>query len=77
MGMEKLTIEKEALALAPKDRADLADTLLASLDVEATQAIEKAWGKEAEERLDAYHVGEIESRSGRAVISEQKARYQR
>ncbi len=77
MGMEKLTIEKEALALAPKERADLADVLLASLDLEASEAIRDAWAKESEDRLNAHSAGEIDSRSGPAVISEQKARYKR
>ena len=75
MVMEKLAIEKEALALAPKERADLVDALLASLNLEATAAIRDAWAKEEEDRLNAHSTGEIDSRSGPAVISEQKARY--
>jgi len=73
--MERAAVQKEALALEPADRADLVDSLLASLDSDAIKAVENAWAQEAEDRLRAYRAGKIEALSGPAVISELKSRY--
>lgn len=53
-------IVKEALALSPKERAEVIEALLSSLD-EADNALDAAWAKEAESRLDAYDRGELKS----------------
>ena len=50
-------LEKEALGLAPPERARLAQRLIASLD--ADEAIEGAWYDEAERRLAAIESGEL------------------
>lgn len=50
----------EVLHLNAEDRAQLADTLLHSLDVPDT-AIENAWLDEAESRLKAYDEGRMET----------------
>jgi len=47
---------REALALPPKARADIAGTLLRSLDTKEETGVEAAWAVEVEHRL-----GEIES----------------
>ena len=75
--MEKPTIQKNALAVDPKDRADLVDVLLESLDSESAKSIEQAWAEEAEDRSKAYQTGEVEALEGPVVISELKARYRR
>lgn len=50
----------EVLHLNAEDRAQLADTLLHSLDAPDT-AIENAWLDEAESRLKAYDEGRMET----------------
>ena len=52
----------EALELDPSDRADLAATLLESLDGEPEDGIEEAWAQEVERR-----VAEVESGALRTI----------
>jgi putative addiction module component (TIGR02574 family) len=54
-------LKKKALALAPADRVELAETLLASVDDFISPAIEDAWRKEVAGRVD-------EIKSGRAKL---------
>lgn len=58
-------IEKKALALPVKDRAELAKRLLASLDDSSAQEIETIWAEEAEKRYQAYLQGAVSSRSAK------------
>jgi putative addiction module component (TIGR02574 family) len=53
---------EEALALAPGERADLAASLLESLDETPDEDLEVAWAAEVERR-----VGEVESGSVKTV----------
>lgn len=50
---------REALALSPRARADIAGTLLRSLDVEDDPEIEKAWAREVERRLKEIESGKV------------------
>jgi putative addiction module component (TIGR02574 family) len=52
-------IELEALQLPPKERARLAQRLLASLDPESDRDAEQAWLEEAESRLDELEAGKV------------------
>lgn len=52
---------KEALSLPPAERAEIAEQLLSSLDPAYREGIDVLWGKEAEERLDAFDCGEIKA----------------
>ena len=53
-------ITAAALALPPKERATLAETLLGSLDFDWSEvAYAKEWQQEIEERIDAYERGEM------------------
>jgi putative addiction module component (TIGR02574 family) len=54
-------LKKQALALAPADRIELAETLLASVDNFISPEIEAAWRKEVTGRVD-------EIKSGRAKL---------
>ncbi|MEW6164703.1 MAG: addiction module protein [Pseudomonadota bacterium] len=47
-----------AAKLAPSDRLQLVETILATLD-QPDPEISAAWAKEAEERLAAYRRGEL------------------
>jgi putative addiction module component (TIGR02574 family) len=56
---EQDEIFQAALSLPEEMRARLAETLLESLDAAGQREIDALWGKEAEDRLDAYDRGEI------------------
>ena len=53
-------ITAAALALPPKERAALAETLLESLDFDWSEVTyAKEWQQEIEDRIDAYQRGEM------------------
>jgi len=64
-------ILKEALTLAPKNRASLVEKLLASLD-QPDKAIDELWAEEAENRIDAYETGNIKAISTEQVFGKYK-----
>lgn len=61
-------ILKEALTLAPKNRASLVEKLLASLD-QPDKSIDELWAMEAENRIDAYEAGNVKAISAEQVFS--------
>ncbi len=61
---------KEALSLPPAERAEIADRLLSSIDPPSQEGIDVLWGKEAEERLDAFDRGEIKAISAKQVFEQ-------
>ncbi len=73
--VDQVILEKEALKLAARERALLADALLNSLDDEAAAGIEAAWAKEAEDRRQAFRSGEVQALDGPAVLREMRQRY--
>jgi len=60
-------ILKEALTLAPKNRASLVEKLLASLD-QPDKAIDELWVMEAKSRIDAYETGNLKAISAEQVF---------
>lgn len=58
-----------SLALAPSERAALAQLLLESLEPEYPDA-EEAWAEEIQRRSDALHRGEVETCDWREAIEE-------
>ena len=50
---------RKALSLPPKARADIAGTLLRSLDVEDDSDVEEAWVLEIERRLKEVESGKV------------------
>jgi len=64
-------ILKEALSLAPKNRASLAEKLLESLD-QPDKTIDALWAKEAENRIDAYEAGNIKAIGAEKVFGKYK-----
>lgn len=58
----------EAVSLPPRSRASLADKLLESLDEPRQREINKLWGDEGEDRIDAYEKGEIRIIPGKEVF---------
>lgn len=63
-------ILREALDLPPTDRAELVEQILASFEFPARQDIDAAWAQEAENRIDAYDRGEIESSPAKEVFKD-------
>ena len=59
MDISAREIESRALELPPKERARLAQRLIASLDPESDRDAEQAWLKEAERRLDKLECGKV------------------
>ena len=63
-------IEKQARALTPDERAELAEALLESLRGTPISEIEDAWDREIELRVAAYERGELETISAEDVFAE-------
>ncbi len=61
---------KEALSLPPAERAEIAERLLSSLDPPSQERMDELWGKEAEDRLDAFDRGEIKAIPAKQVFEQ-------
>ena len=59
MGDPARKIESQALQLPPKERARLAQRLIASLDPKSDRDAEQVWLQEAERRLDELESGKV------------------
>ena len=70
MTPESEQILREALDLPPVDRAELVEQILASFEFPARKDIDAAWGRESEDRIDAYERGEIGSSPAGEVFRE-------
>ena len=70
MTPESEQILREALDLPPIDRAELVEQILASFEFPARKDIDAAWGREAEDRIDAYERGEIGTSPAGEVFKE-------
>lgn len=70
MSSRGIQVLKEALSLPPAERAEIADRLLSSIDPPSQEGIDMLWGKEAEERLDAFDRGEIKAISAKQVFEQ-------
>lgn len=55
-------IEKNIRKLPPAERLRIIENVIASLN-EPDPAIEKAWGRESDKRLKAYHAGSLKATS--------------
>jgi len=62
---------KEALLLEPKERAELIDKLLSSLDKLDTK-VDALWVREAEDRIEAYEQGKMRAVSLEDVLRKYK-----
>jgi putative addiction module component (TIGR02574 family) len=71
--MEKSSkiILNQALELPARERAILAEQLLMSLDLPDSK-VDEQWAKEAENRIDEYEKGNIETRSAQEVFGKYK-----
>ena len=64
---------QEALSLPPDERAVVAERLLSSLEPELSE-IDQLWALEAEERLNGYERGKVETIPGEEVYKTIKNR---
>jgi putative addiction module component (TIGR02574 family) len=60
--------EAQALKLAPRDRATLAERLISSLDALDDAENEQLWLEEAERRYQEYKNGNMPARSAEDVL---------
>ncbi|MBW7908118.1 MAG: addiction module protein [Kiritimatiellae bacterium] len=58
----------EALALPPVERASLIEGLISSFDPEGRAAIDRAWAREAEMRIEAYDSGKARAKPLKSVL---------
>ena len=66
--MESAILAKEAMRLSPLERAHIIDALWRSLDPVDQEAIDQAWLKESQDRLQAYRAGEFKAMDGDEVV---------
>jgi len=72
MATDTMRILKDVLKLSPKERANLADKILSSLD-QPNEYIDNLWSEEVEDRINAYKKGKIKAVSLKEVL----AKYQK
>lgn len=60
--MSKETIKKQALELSEAERAELAHSLIDSLNPESEFETEEAWSKELKKRISRYEQGASSSK---------------
>lgn len=68
MTAESKRILEDALELPPTERAALVEEILSSFDFPSRQEVDALWAQEAEERIDAFEQGEMESRPAKEVF---------
>lgn len=68
---EKEQVLAKALKMTPRERAEIVDQLLQSLD-EPDQKIDELWKAEAEDRIDAFDAGDIETVSVKEILTKYK-----
>jgi len=71
MGVKDL--QAAALRLSGKERAQLAEALLLSLDESADEQVEEAWLDEAQKRYRAYKAGKTKGRPAEKVFRAARA----
>ena len=65
--------EAQALKLSPKERAALAEILIASLDARDDAEDERLWLEEAERRYQEYKKGNISARPAEDVLRDARS----
>ena len=63
-------IESDAMQLSQRERALLAEHLLATLDLGCDQDVEELWLQEAEKRYQQYRAGIIASKPAEQVFKD-------
>ena len=63
-------ILEDALSLPAAERIALVERLLASLDALAREDIDRLWGQECEDRIEAFERGEIPTDAAKDVFGD-------
>ena len=61
MTTQAQAIFNEVLLWPPIERASLIEALLSSFDAASRKAVDVAWARESESRIDAYETGQLRS----------------
>jgi len=77
MARDTSELREELDKLSPKQKAELARTLIDSLDEDLDEDVEQIWIDEAARRFDAYRRGEMSSRPVAEVFARARARLRR
>jgi putative addiction module component (TIGR02574 family) len=70
MSADSKQVLRDALALPPKELAELVEQLLATLQAPPDPKLDELWAREAADRLDAYDRGEIPAIPAEEVFDE-------
>ena len=77
MAQDTSELRKELDKLTPKQKAELARTLIDSLDEDSDENVEQLWLDEAARRYEAYRRGDMSSRPAVEVFARVRARLRR
>ena len=77
MARDTSALRQELDKLSPNQKAELARTLIDSLDEDLDEAVEQLWLDEAARRYEAYRRGEMSSRPAAEVFARVRARLRR
>ncbi|MDE0458139.1 MAG: addiction module protein [Chromatiales bacterium] len=77
MAQDTSELRKELDKLTPKQKAELARTLIDSLDEDLDEDVEQLWLDEAARRYEAYRRGEMSSSPAVEVFARVRARLRR
>ena len=77
MARDTSALQEELDKLSPKQKAELARTLIDSLDEDLDEAVEQLWLDEATRRYEAYRRGEMCSHPTVEVLARIRARLRR
>ena len=77
MALDTSELREEFDKLSPKQKAELARTLIDSLDEGLDGDVEQIWLDEAARRYEAYRCGERSSRPAAEVFARARARLRR
>ena len=77
MAQDTSELRRELDKLTPKQKAELARTLIDSLDEDLDEDVEQLWLDEATQRHQAYQRGEMSSRPAVEVFARVRARLRR
>ena len=77
MARDTSALRQELDKLSPNQKAELARTLIDSLDEDLEEAVEQLWLDEAARRYEAYRRGEMSSHPAAEVFARVGARLRR
>jgi putative addiction module component (TIGR02574 family) len=70
-----LKVESELMGLPPVERAMLAEKLLSSFDSSEQASLDAEWGKEAENRIEAFDHGLLSASNAKDVHARIEKKY--